>query len=295
LTNLSLEELRLQYDKIWSIKATLEDKAKNVISTAGIIVSLVFGFITFSTTVFKFTFPSVLIMMINASIIASVSAIFLSIKALRVQDYGTILETSWFGEGNNRANFIGAQDNELIQGIMDNYVRNIIDNSSNNEKKATNVEWATYLLFASVILIGVTTIGITFLLAQNKSVGPILVIPDEASNKGNISYIPNPITVIKGDTIKVENRDSFIHTVTSGKGPNDSHIGELFDTNAIKPGESANIVIANLIPGQYPFFCTVHPFMTGSLNVIDLNTVNATQKGVGSGSKETTNNEVLGR
>jgi uncharacterized cupredoxin-like copper-binding protein len=61
---------------------------------------------------------------------------------------------------------------------------------------------------------------------------------------------------MRGDTLVIENKDSFIHTVTSGFEPKDHNIGKLFDTRIIKPGESAEVVVANLPPNEYPFFCT---------------------------------------
>ena len=41
---------------------------------------------------------------------------------------------------------------------------------------------------------------------------------------------------MRGDTLVIENKDSFIHTVTSGFEPNDHNIGKLFDTGIIKHG-----------------------------------------------------------
>jgi cytochrome c oxidase subunit II len=94
-----------------------------------------------------------------------------------------------------------------------------------------------------------------------------LTIPQGASVQGNPSYDPDPITVKVGDTIAVENKDTTPHTVTSGKDATDPNMGKLFDTSIINAGDSANIVTADLKPGEYPFFCAVHPYMSGSLTV----------------------------
>jgi plastocyanin len=136
---------------------------------------------------------------------------------------------------------------------------------------------ATWLLLSSIVLIGIAT-GITLSLFQSKPTGPILTIPEGASILGHVSYEPSLLTITKGDTIRVQNKDSSIHTVTSGKGINDTNVGMLFDTSVIKSGESADIIIANLIPGDYPFFCAVHPYMAGSLKVIDLKSISANQE-----------------
>jgi cytochrome c oxidase subunit 2 len=94
-----------------------------------------------------------------------------------------------------------------------------------------------------------------------------LKIPQGASVQGNPSYDPDPITVKAGDTIAVENGDSTPHTVTNGKDATDPNMGKLFDTSIINAGDSSEIVTTDLKPGEYPFFCSVHPYMTGSMTV----------------------------
>jgi cytochrome c oxidase subunit II len=94
-----------------------------------------------------------------------------------------------------------------------------------------------------------------------------LTIPNGASVQGNPSYEPTPLTVKVGDTIAVENKDISPHTVTSGKDATDPTMGKLFDTSIINAKGSSEIVTADLKPGEYPFFCSVHPYMTGSLTV----------------------------
>jgi cytochrome c oxidase subunit 2 len=94
-----------------------------------------------------------------------------------------------------------------------------------------------------------------------------LTIPNGASVQGNPAYEPNPLTVKVGDTIAVENKDIAPHTVTNGKDATDPTMGKLFDTSIINAGDSGEIVAADLDPGEYPYFCSVHPYMTGTLTV----------------------------
>ena len=94
-----------------------------------------------------------------------------------------------------------------------------------------------------------------------------LTIPNGASVQGNPAYEPSQLTVKVGDTIAVENKDIAPHTVTNGKDATDPTMGKLFDTSIINAGDSGEIVAADLDPGEYPFFCSVHPYMTGTLNV----------------------------
>src|SRR5215212_841651 len=97
--------------------------------------------------------------------------------------------------------------------------------------------------------------------------GPALTIPQGASVQGNPSYEPATLSVKKGDTIQVQNKDTTPHTVTSGKTLEDPNKGKDFDSSIIAPGASAQISTANLKPGEFPYHCDLHPYMTGTLKV----------------------------
>jgi cytochrome c oxidase subunit II len=103
--------------------------------------------------------------------------------------------------------------------------------------------------------------------ATTTAAAATLTIPNGASVQGNPAYEPSPLTVKVGDTIAVENKDIAPHTVTNGKDATDPNMGKLFDTSIINAGDSAEIVAADLDPGEYPYFCSVHPYMTGTLTV----------------------------
>ena len=94
-----------------------------------------------------------------------------------------------------------------------------------------------------------------------------LTIPQGASVQGNPAYKPDSLTVKVGDTIAVDNKDTTPHTVTNGKDATDPNMGKLFDTKIINAGDSSKIVTTGMKPGKYPFHCSVHPYMTGTLTV----------------------------
>jgi len=98
-------------------------------------------------------------------------------------------------------------------------------------------------------------------------VGPKLSILAGASTQGNPAYDPTPLSVKKGDVVQVTNKDNVPHTVTNGKDASDPTSGKLFDTSLISPGSTAKVPTAKLSSGDYPFHCTVHPYMTGLLKV----------------------------
>jgi len=97
--------------------------------------------------------------------------------------------------------------------------------------------------------------------------GTPLTILEGSSVQGSPSYDPATLTVKKGDKITVTNKDTLPHTVTSGTGPTDPNSAKQFDTSIIEPGATADIETTTINPGEYPFHCTVHPYMMGKLVV----------------------------
>ncbi|HEU5120996.1 MAG TPA: cupredoxin domain-containing protein [Candidatus Nitrosocosmicus sp.] len=97
--------------------------------------------------------------------------------------------------------------------------------------------------------------------------GTTISIPVGASTPGNPAYAPDSITVSKGDVITVTNDDQQPHTVTSGSGPQDPNSATLFDTGILMAGDSGEVDTAALEPGEYQYYCTVHPFMKGLITV----------------------------
>ena len=97
--------------------------------------------------------------------------------------------------------------------------------------------------------------------------GTPLTILQGSSVQGSPDFNPDTLTVKKGDKITVTNKDTLPHTVTSGTGPTDPNSAKQFDTSIIEPGATADIETTNITPGDYPFHCAVHPYMTGKLVV----------------------------
>jgi plastocyanin len=103
--------------------------------------------------------------------------------------------------------------------------------------------------------------------ASTGPVGASVTILAGASTQGNPAYAPDTVTVKKGDSVKVTNKDSVPHTITNGKDPSDSTAGKLFDTSIINAAASAQFATTKLASGNYPFHCSIHPYMTGTLKV----------------------------
>jgi len=97
--------------------------------------------------------------------------------------------------------------------------------------------------------------------------GVTLTILEGSSIQGSPDYDPDELTVKKGDKITVNNADTMPHTVTNGESGSDPNSGKLFDTSIINGGDSAEIDTSAVDAGAHPYYCMVHPYMTGSLTV----------------------------
>ena len=74
----------------------------------------------------------------------------------------------------------------------------------------------------------------------------------------NFAFSPSSITVAPGASVTVTNDDSVAHTLTSKSGG--------FDTGDIQAGQSKTFTAPNRA-GSYPYICTIHQYMTGTLTV----------------------------
>ena len=76
-------------------------------------------------------------------------------------------------------------------------------------------------------------------------------------------FEPEEITVKVGDIVEWKNYDDAAHTVTSG-GP-DVGPTDLFDSGLAMAGETYAIKFEAV--GDYPYFCMIHPWQTGTITV----------------------------
>jgi len=84
----------------------------------------------------------------------------------------------------------------------------------------------------------------------------------------NVHFLPEEVSVRPGDKVRWGNTDSVAHTVTSGtleSGP----IG-LFDSGHLQPGGNFEVLFGEPENGEIKYFCTIHPWMTGVVNIVDI-------------------------
>ncbi len=76
-------------------------------------------------------------------------------------------------------------------------------------------------------------------------------------------FIPSQASVAVGDTVTFVNNDLAAHTTTAGT-PADGPSGA-WDSSVYMSGSSYSVTLSN--SGTYPYFCMVHPWMTGTIYV----------------------------
>jgi len=96
--------------------------------------------------------------------------------------------------------------------------------------------------------------------------GTISISPGASTpgcDKTNECFIPSDVTIKVGETVTWSNNDSAAHTVTSGT-PTDGSNGT-FDSSLFMAGKTFSHTFDNT--GEYTYFCMVHPWMTGKIQV----------------------------
>ncbi len=89
--------------------------------------------------------------------------------------------------------------------------------------------------------------------------------------KNNMCYVPTHLTVSAGTTVTWINSDGLIpHTVTAGWPDSDAigldyPGGNGFDSDFMSGGATFEHTFD--VPGEYDYYCLLHPWMTGSINV----------------------------
>ena len=94
-------------------------------------------------------------------------------------------------------------------------------------------------------------------------------IPTGSSYMGsNTHYIPEEISVNVLDTVIWTNGDSVFHTVTSGS-LQEGH-DDRFDSEYIPPTETFSYQFLEKDVGKVSYFCTIHPWLSGIVNVVEI-------------------------
>jgi len=85
---------------------------------------------------------------------------------------------------------------------------------------------------------------------------PVSIVANSSTLTTN-AYAPNPINVSVGGSVTWTNNDNTTHTSTSNAGA--------WDSGNIAPGARFTMTFPNA--GSFPYHCTLHPGMVGTVNV----------------------------
>jgi plastocyanin len=113
------------------------------------------------------------------------------------------------------------------------------------------------------------------------------------------AFLPGAITVLVGDSVTFTITSDEPHTITFGEGPADAappfwpvtgftapaadapppydlgtakYTGTEFLNTGILPGKTSSATVEFATAGTYPFFCAIHPGMTGQVDVVESGT-----------------------
>jgi len=111
-----------------------------------------------------------------------------------------------------------------------------------------------FVLLAS----GVTAAALPFTVQGRVEAGAPQAQTQSAEVKiDNFSFTPASITIAVGTTVTWTNRDDIPHTVVSDD--------KVFKSKVLDTDEKFAYTFSK--PGTYPYFCSVHPKMTGKVVV----------------------------
>ncbi|HJU14517.1 MAG TPA: plastocyanin/azurin family copper-binding protein [Candidatus Nitrosotalea sp.] len=114
--------------------------------------------------------------------------------------------------------------------------------------------------YLSLPLLMLCTVALQHAYAEND----LVTIPLGASHQNTgVFYSPTLIDIQVGDTVTWRNDDSAVHTVSSGT-PNLGVDGRM-DSGIMNPGSTFSHTFDKA--GTYGYYCLIHPWMTGTINV----------------------------
>lgn len=93
----------------------------------------------------------------------------------------------------------------------------------------------------------------------------VMPLGSSASTSG-AGYEPPTATVSPGGSVIWDNQDNALHTATSGNPDTATPDGK-FDTGLLGANQQSKPVTMPTEPGDYVYFCTLHPFLVGTITV----------------------------
>lgn len=140
-----------------------------------------------------------------------------------------------------------------------------------------------YFIASAILIVGLTS-NIQFVDAQTiinaNTIIPAntIIVAQDSSSLGcettSSCYLPASLLLYQGDTVTWKNSDVVAHTITSDDQSEDSeNIGGFFDSGVVNLGETFSVTFDH--PGDYPYFCMIHPWMTGIVFVDPITSIDS--------------------
>ena len=111
---------------------------------------------------------------------------------------------------------------------------------------------------SAVVFVGALLLGMA---SPGTSRGSLAAAPQKMESTevkiDNFSFGPQELTVPAGTTVTWTNRDDIPHTVVS--------TDKVFKSKVLDTDEKFSYKFDK--PGSYPYFCSIHPKMTGKVTV----------------------------
>src|SRR4029078_197296 len=92
----------------------------------------------------------------------------------------------------------------------------------------------------------------------------VSIVPGSSVPSNSKFFAPERTTASKGDTVTWINEDTTLHTVTSGT-PDEGNSGSEFDSSYLAAGKKFEHTFDTA--GTFDYYCTLHPYMTGKVEV----------------------------
>lgn len=137
--------------------------------------------------------------------------------------------------------------------------------ASSTNTPNTNVTSTTVSVTTSTLAATTTTVPSVTTTTLPPTPATVVACPSSGTTNVTIqdfSFTPTPVTISVNGIVKWTNNGSSIHTVTSGSTPTSD--GK-FNSGNLATGSTVCVIFQSA--GSYPYFCSPHPFMTGSVTV----------------------------
>ncbi len=138
------------------------------------------------------------------------------------------------------------------------------------EQKLSQEEERVKAMEEQTSMVGEASVELEETVEVPQATGPMSVdvsIPTGTAVPGceetNECYLPDNVSINAGDTVIWSNTDTAAHTVTSGS-PTDGPDGT-FDSSLFMAGATFEVTFDD--SGSYDYFCMVHPWMQGNVQV----------------------------